>query len=214
MYWAAAAVGTFPFVSHPPVMSMPFAPLFARRNAICSSLSCELAGIRRESSMPLQCLQFNWHLLPVSDMEGKLFDVMKMLSFLPDFSMDCCLDLRIRFRMAGSSVSMSGFRLLISGRCCCSYDSTACMMDVVKSSGAVPGAVTLSDSYTDRTAKSMESEVALAPFRDCAICSIAVSGNRKKSPENAMSSIWLPSNLTNERMRPPLDLCLPSLYPS
>jgi len=51
------------------------------------------------------------------------------------------------------------------------------MMDVVKSSGAVPGAVTPSDS-TDHTAESMEPEVALAALGDCAICSIAVSGRK------------------------------------
>jgi hypothetical protein len=56
----------------------------------------------------------------------------------------------------------------------------------------------------------MKPEVALAPLRDCAISSIVVSGNRKKSPENAKSSIWLASNLTNARMKTPLDLYLPS----
>jgi len=71
MFWTEAAIGTFPFVSHPPVMSIPFAPLFARQRAISSNLSGELAGTKRESSLLPQCLQFNWHLLPLSDTEGR-----------------------------------------------------------------------------------------------------------------------------------------------
>src|SRR5659263_47639 len=54
---------------------------------ICKSKTLVVAGIRRCNNLPLQCWHIREHELPVTDMEGKLSEVMKKLIFLSEFEL-------------------------------------------------------------------------------------------------------------------------------